>query len=94
MDAVLLSHLPRLTSIYFQRLYAWKIKWTEDSNWPPHVHAFWGLHHDGFTKKEEQALTDYMTLNHVLPGHLFTDAAFRQITMQVPQEESAGWKST
>jgi hypothetical protein len=68
--------------IPFQRLYAWKSKWTEHPNWRPYTYELRGLHHRVFTKEEEQALADYITLNCVLPGYLSTDATFRQIAIQ------------
>jgi hypothetical protein len=79
--------VPRLTGIPFQRLYAWKSKWTEDSNWRPYTYELSGFHHRVFTKAEEQALADYITLNYVLPGSLFTDATFRQIAIQAYLEK-------
>jgi hypothetical protein len=81
MDANLLLTVPRLTGIPFQRLYAWKSKWTEDPNWRPSSYELRGLHHRVFTKEEEQALVHYITLNYVLPGYLFTDATFRQVVI-------------
>jgi hypothetical protein len=79
--------VPRLTGIPFQRMYAWKLKWTEDRNWPPETDELRGLHHRVFTKEEEQALADYITLNYILPGYLFTDATFRQIEIQAHLEK-------
>jgi hypothetical protein len=73
--------VPRLTGIPFQRLYAWRSKWTEDLNWRPYTYELRGLHHRVFTEEEEQALDDYITLNSVFPGYLFTDATFRQIAI-------------
>jgi hypothetical protein len=73
--------VPRPTGIPFQQLYAWKFKWTKDPNWRHYTSKLRSLHHRAFTKGEEQALADYITLNYVLPGYLFTDAAFRQIAI-------------
>jgi hypothetical protein len=79
--------VPCLTGIPFQRLYARKLKGMEDPNWRPYTYEFCGLHHRVFAKEEEQALADYITLNYVLPGYLFTDTTFRQIAIQAYLEK-------
>jgi hypothetical protein len=77
----------RLTDISFQQLDTWKSKCTEDPNWRPYIYELHGLHHRVFTKDEEQVLADYIILNYVLPGYLFTDATFRQIAIQAYLEK-------
>jgi hypothetical protein len=77
----------RLTGIPFQRLYAWKSKWTEGPNWSAYTYELRGLHHRVFTKEEEQALAYCITLNYVLPGYLFTNATFRRIAIQAYLEK-------
>jgi hypothetical protein len=76
-----------IMGIPFQRMYVWKSKWTEDPNWRPYTYELRGFHHWVFTKEEEQALADYITLNYVLPVFLFIDAIFHEIAIQADLEK-------
>jgi hypothetical protein len=73
-----------------QRLYAWKKSWQKNLDWRPWHFAVRGLHHRIFTDQEEQALTDYITDNHLVTGTLFTNDSFRELAIQAFLEKDPG----
>jgi hypothetical protein len=62
-----------------QRLYSWIQKWEKDPIWRPWNPKVHGAHHRVSTDAEEGEISDHVSDNYLVPGHLFTDTSFIEI---------------
>lgn len=68
-------------NIPYATMNGWWNQYRKNKEWRPYNTSCHGLHHRIFTENEEKAISEFIQMEYIDPGFIFTNQEFRRVAM-------------